>query len=293
MITIILQGGLGNQMFQYAAAKALSTRLNTDVKVDISLYKIHQNKSWCRPYELDIFNINAKLDYSTNYIKKTKLSALSQYGKTAAVRTMKKISHIYDSSTQPVAQWHQCKDNTTLWGYFASEVYFRENRPEILKDFQFKKELDERNQEVTKNILATHSVSVHIRRGDYLNAVNSKVFAALSPQWYHEAIQTIKEKVTDAHFYFFSDDMEWTRQTFHEIENATFIDWNHGADSYKDMQLMSLCEHNIIPNSTFSWWGAWLNTHPDKIVIAPSIYYLDDKENENYRANMPQEWILL
>ena len=294
MITIILQGGLGNQMFQYAAAKALASRLNTNVRLDLSVFKIHHNKNWCRPYELDsIFDVDASHFYSLSLVKKIWIAVLYEYRYKPLGKWLKKFFHVFDSSTQSIDQWHQCQDNTTLWGYFGSEAYFKDKRNEILEVFRFKNILDEKNKAVAELIQNTNSVSVHIRRGDYLNEVNSKVFVSLTPKWYHEAIRKVKEKAENAHFFFFSDDMDWVRDTFGDINNATFVDWNSGADSYKDMQLMSLCKHNIIPNSTFSWWGAWLNTNPNKMVIAPAVFYVNEKSNDSYRQNMPKEWILL
>lgn len=293
MITIILSGGLGNQMFQYASGKALATRLNTGMRLDLSFFEVFKNKSWCRPYELgNVFNIDVSLFSSASINNKIWFTALTKYRYKSLGRWIKKLSLVYDSTDDPLERWYQCHDNTKLWGSFAKEVYFRDYQNEILKEFQFKAPLDEHNETIANLIQTTNPVSVHIRRGDYLNEVNSKVFAPISPGWYHAAIQMTKEKAGATHFFFFSDDMEWTRQTFGDIENATFVDWNHGADSYKDMQLMSLCKHNIITNSTFSWWGAWLNTNPNKMVIAPSVFFNNEKANETYRQNMPKDWIL-
>lgn len=293
MITIILQGGLGNQMYQYAAAKSLATRLNTEVRMDLSVFKIHQQKSWCRPYELDVFDFDALQFSATSFMKKSWLALLTGHGHNKAVELLKKSKHVYDSSSSDMNAWEQCPDGTTLFGYFASEKYFKEHRAIILKDFQFKHPLDERNNTLANQIESTNSVSVHIRRGDYLNEVNSKVFAQISPEWYFKAIEMVKEQKSATHFYFFSDDIEWCRQIFQNLDDTSFIDWNNGANSYRDMQLMSLCRHNIIPNSTFSWWGAWLNANPEKMVIAPSTYFINDIQNKTYRENMPKDWILL
>lgn len=293
MITIILQGGLGNQMFQYAAAKALAVKWNTVVQQDLSIFKIHQHKSWCRPYELDVFDIEATKRFSTSFLNKMWLTLINQYGQNTLVKLLKRKSRVFDSSISTMEDWKSCSDNTILIGYFGTELYFKEYRTEILKDFQFKTPLDERNETVANQMKATNSVSVHIRRGDYLNEVNSKVFAQVSPEWYNRAIQKVQASKGATHFFFFSDDIEWCRSVFSEIENAVFVDWNHGSDSYRDMQLMSFCKHNIIPNSTFSWWGAWLNNNPDKMVIAPSVFFVDAGKNGAYRQNMPKEWLLM
>lgn len=292
MLTIYLQGGLGNQMFEYASAKAFAKKTGAELRLDLSIFEIHKHKSWCRPYAMDIFAINNPKRISTSLFEKTKLHLLARPKQCLSTRLLKKIHHIVDDESVPETSERMLK-NATLYGYFAKEKYFKDIRDELLKDFRFAKPLDERNSTIAQQMQETNSVSVHIRRGDYLNVVNSKVFAQVTPDWYVKAIQLMKEKTGATHFYFFSDDIEWCRTTFSNIENASFIDWNTGKESYRDMQLMSLCKHNIIPNSTFSWWGAWLNNNPQKIVVAPKHYFVDEQADNRKRESMPKDWILM
>ena len=141
---------------------------------------------------------------------------------------------------------------------------------------------------------STNSVAVHIRRGDYLNGVNRNTFYIPSVDWYRSAIMKIKEHVPSPVFYFFSDDLQWVQEQFSDMRDVVFVEGNKGSNSYRDMQLMAACKHAIIANSTFSWWGAWLNSNKQKVIIAPSKYYLDEQANSRYRQSMLlPEWIKL
>lgn len=122
-----------------------------------------------------------------------------------------------------------------------------------------------------------NSVSVHIRRGDYLLRKHSKIHGLCSLEYYLQAIQFIKSKSKDPVFYFFSDDIPWARENFCN-PSYKFVDCNSGSNSCLDLYLMSQCKHNIIANSTFSWWGAWLNRNKEKIVVAPSVWFNDQKK---------------
>ena len=185
-------------------------------------------------------------------------------------------------------------DKNILFGYFANNRIFIDCRDELLKEFSFKHQPDKNNKALIAKMQNSESVSVHIRRGDYLTATNEGVFYHPSVQWYRNAMQEITKLVNRPAFYFFSDDIAWVKEQFADVKNAAFVDINHGADSYNDMRLMSICKHNIIANSTFSWWGAWLNPNPNKIVIAPGKYYTKEDLKEKYLAQMiPSGWMTI
>ena len=134
-----------------------------------------------------------------------------------------------------------------------------------------------------------NSVSIHVRRGDYLNGYYYETLGKICDiAYYQRAIGTIKERVDNPHFYIFSDDPDYVTENL-TIENATFVNFNRGNDSWQDMYLMSQCKHNIIANSTFSWWGAWLNNNPQKVVVAPSHWFAN---MDNDEIVLP-EWIRL
>ena len=162
----------------------------------------------------------------------------------------------------------------------------RRSKEFFMEEYKFKNELSTRNAEVVKHMEDTISVSLHIRHGDYLKLQDR--YAIPSLKYYTSAIEYFQKRFKNVHFFCFSDDIAWCRKHIN-ISNIDFIDWNTGVDSYVDMQLMSRCKHNIIANSTFSMWAAWLNNYENKIVIRPKSVFVDV---ENEKTDMwPKEWI--
>lgn len=294
MITSIMMGGLGNQMFQYAAVKAISTKLNTDFSIDISSYVINKGKSWCRPFELtDVFAIPTdNIVQSTNIAKQIQLFCLARYRHSVGCQWYKKYCNIYDEEDYITPQWDLITSKSTLYGYFQDVQYFENNILNLSQDFQFAQKLDGVNLEISRKIKQENSVSVHIRRGDYLIGGNKNLFVNLTQEWYRHAIDLIRQKTDDVSLFFFSDDIAWCRENFSDLNGSTFVDWNTGDKSYIDMQLMSFCKHNIIANSTFSIWGALLNSNANKMVISPSSYY-KNKDDGNLNKKIPSDWFTL
>ncbi|WP_165020339.1 alpha-1,2-fucosyltransferase [Dysgonomonas sp. ZJ279] len=289
MVTVILSGGLGNQMFQYAAAKGLAKRLNTSVAIDLyALEKKTQTTN--RLYALDIFNIDEKITSSL----KTKLFVKARPFIQKHYPFFQKLGFFSDRwAILYEPKFETLGGNIFMSGYFQSERYFKETEEDIRRDFTFRYPLDGKNLELSEEIKNTNSVAVHIRRGDYVtdkSAVNN--FVTCDKGYYEKAIEIIRTKVVNPVFYIFSEDFDWVK------ENLSFGDapihyvrGNSGNKSYIDLQLMSLCKHNIIANSTFSWWAAWLNNNSDKIVIAPDKWYADENKNELLDEFYPKGWI--
>ncbi len=247
MVIINFCGGLGNQMFQYSLYKIMKKE-NIKVKADIHWFS---ENNLHNGFELeDVFNI--KLDYATQ---------LECY------RTISD-NYIYENIKKYFSFQKNILDIKCgyLKGYWQNEKYFNKYRDEILSDFKFSIN-DKKNCTISQEMSKEESVSIHIRRGDYLS-IEDKFGGIATLEYYNKAIKIIKERLVKPKFYIFSDDLEWTRNNL-KIENCVYIDFNRGKDSYKDMYLMSKCKHNIIANSTFSWWGAWLNQNKEKIVIVP------------------------
>lgn len=293
MIRLILNGGLGNQMFQYAAGRALSLRLQAELKIDLSFFVIHRNKPWCRNYELDVFNLQnpvlAKSLQGVVFCRLKEIFERSGYGREKALSFglfSDKYSSRYDS------HFENLKNGIALYGYFQNEKYFKNYSEKIRRDFTFRQPLTEQNNVIAYEIANCNAVSLHIRRGDYVSDKNaSNIFAGLSPDYYYKAINYISSKIEDPLFFVFSDEIEWAKTKLSNYP-CRFININQGKETYNDMRLMSLCKHNIIANSSFSWWGAYLNNNEQKIVIAPEIWY----KNENNAAPidiLPAEWIKL
>ena len=186
------------------------------------------------------------------------------------------------------------KGLTILSGYWQNQRYFIEEKSEILNIFQFvpfdnsKNSLQ--NLQIIKNIEETNSVSIHIRRGDY---VANPLYDGVVPLvYYKNAVDFIKSKVQNPHFFIFSDDLVWCKNNLDLPANSIFVDFNSGKNSFRDMQLMSLCKHNIITNSSFSWWGAWLNQNKEKIVIRPKNW-VSENAKLDFTEICPEEWVIL
>ena len=164
-------------------------------------------------------------------------------------------------------------------GFWIEEKYIRGRVDEIRRHFRFPEITDEENREIAERITSCNSVSIHVRRGDYLSSVYENMFVALGRDYYEKAVDHICGRVEDPEFFIFSDDPDFVRTEFSWLENKHIVTGNSGDDSYRDMQLMSLCKHNITANSTFSQWGALLNENEGHITVYPSAY-LKGRDNE-------------
>jgi hypothetical protein len=175
-------------------------------------------------------------------------------------------------------------------GYWQSEKYFENAEDIIRQQFSFNDKLiNEKNKALIKQYLNKNTVSIHIRRGDYVTNTDANILlgGSCDLSYYENAISYIKKNVSQPYFQFFSDDIDWVREHFIDLGNVQFIDWNHQTDSWQDMMLMSKCKHNVIANSSFSWWGAWLNNNANKIVIAPSKWF----NSHETLDIVPENWI--
>jgi len=273
MVIIKFWGGLGNQMFQYALHLSfLQKGINS--KLDKTFY---QSDTVHNGFELErIFNI--KPDYCSS-TEKILIKPIAKIG-------YKLFDYPYNEKKWGYGNYNKRVANLKfgyLKGYWQTEKYFKQIENEIRDKYKFPALEDEQNMVMLKNIKETNSVSVHIRRGDYL--LNNRDWA-MDINYYKKAISFIHQKVPKVFFYIFSDDINWAKENIKE-KNVEFISWNKNENSYRDIQLMSNCKHNIIANSSFSWWGAWLNSNENKIVIAPDNW----AGMEGTRDVLPKDWI--
>lgn len=289
MVNIVLSGGLGNQMFQYAAAKALAKRLKTDLTLDDHTFG-RKTEATTRCFELHVFNIDYPVKPTLKGRFLVKIHPFVQTHR-AFFRKFGFFTDTYAILYQP--DFEELKGNITMFGYFQNEQYFSNIASDLRNDFTFRKPLTDKNLALAEKIKSGNAISVHIRRGDYLtnrNAVSNFVTCDIS--YYIEVIEYISSHTDNPEFYVFSDDPDWVKNNINFVNHpATFVDWNKGDDSYIDMQLMSLCKHNIIANSSFSWWGAWLNPNPGKMVIAPDKWFQEEKKNDLLDNFYPKGWI--
>jgi hypothetical protein len=178
-----------------------------------------------------------------------------------------------------------------LSGYWQSPLYFKSVECLIRQEFTFPTKLSKENSIILKMIKNFNSISLHVRRTDYVNNVNHEIHGVCSIEYYMKAISIICANVNYPFFFIFSDDIKWVKQNLKINSKCVFVSGNTGSNSYIDMQLMSFCKHNIIANSSFSWWGAWLNSNFNKIVIAPQKWFNDENINSQTSDLIPDTWI--
>lgn len=281
MIIVRLSGGLGNQMFQHAAATALASHLNCELLWDLSAYAPHNSP---RSFELDkVFGLANRV---ANASVLRSVLGWRGYGLAKTVIDNQRLAWIRPKSYTSEPYFHYWPDffslpnATYLDGYWQSERYFSSINALVRKAFAFSLPLSHQNQAISDKIRQSNGVSVHVRRGDYIsNPLSSQVHSCCTLDYYQQASVEITDRVGPVHFYIFSDDPQWARNNLKLPGPCTYIEHNTGAISYVDMQLMSLCRNHIIANSSFSWWGAWLGSEPDKIVIAPKKWFSIDSIN--------------
>lgn len=271
MVIVQVTGGLGNQMFAYATGKALSLRTGTDLYLDTSFYSMsevskgpdHQKKC-----TLDVFEAQPKIisDYQLSLLKRIKIFFKGYlYGLLSKVNVLKIYREKGILSYDPTIKNIKSKI-LYIEGSFQNEEYFCDFIQEIRNDFRFINiEQDKINFSLGELMSSENSVSIHIRRGDYLQGD----FHACDINYYRRAIKKMQQLIADPTLYIFSDDIAWCKNNLIGYDKIIFLDHNKNEDNYKDLYLMSKCKNNIIANSTFSWWGAWLNNNTEKIVISP------------------------
>lgn len=276
MIIVKLIGGLGNQMFQYAAGRALSHRLGVALKLDktaFATYDLHA-------YAIDNFNIHEQFAAPADLDRVARFQGWKRRAWNAAVAcltlgTVRPIQYVSENGHGFNDAVSGLTDDTYLAGYWQTERYFKDIESVIRQDFSQATPRDDLNERCLRRIEATdHPVSLHVRRADYVtDPTAATTHGACSPGYYRRCIDLIRQAVGTPHLFVFSDDIDWTRTALSFDCPATFVDHNGPERNYEDLALMSRCHHHIIANSTFSWWGAWLNPRPDKLVCAPDPFF--------------------
>lgn len=299
MIVVVLRGGLGNQMFQYAAGLSVALKYNMPLVLDTTILndRLPRKDITFRDYDLDIFPIAQPFTRLSTIAHTIPIAGVWAAGDLALIKTRdvlhmrKLIIEKQDGVFDPAVL--ESGNNITLWGRWQSERYFAYYRDHVREAFRFKDALNGPAAEVGKAIQASASVSLHVRRGDYVRFKSMETLMGKTDvSYYDRAIAFIAERVDCPHFFIFSDDIAWCREHIKPPFPTTYLDeTTQGRKSSFHLQLMSLCKHNIIANSTFSWWGAWLNSNPDKIVIAPQRWYHDISAAK--QDIIPESWIAL
>lgn len=290
MIIVRIKSGLGNQMFQYAFYRNLKEK-NITVKMDLSLYNNSYHLLNHNGYELNrLFSI--KEDIATaEEIKSYSDEEVDLFSRFRRKIFLRKKTH-YVPKEFKYSEDYMKLYNVLLDGYWQSEKFFKDITDIIREEYRFTIKMDLLNQKIADKIINQNAVSIHLRRGDYFSQVNYKKFGIICNMTYYEnAIRFIENRIMNPYYYVFSDDINWAKENLKHLKNVTFVDWNNGRNSYRDMQLMSLCKCNIIANSSFSWWAAWLNNHQDKLVLVPSKWFGDTKIDTS--DLIPESWIYI
>lgn len=279
-------GGLGNQMFQFALYKALQKQFPEEaILLDLHCFNgYHKHRGFEIPKIFDVAYAEAnwkevaKVAYPyPNFLSWRIGSRILPCRKTMLMEGV-------DYAFEPTALTR--KDDTYYDGYWQHEDYFIAIREDILKTFTFPAFEDQRNQEIASLITEKNSCAIHIRRGDY---VKDRLFRGICDiDYYKTSIQRMKKLANPEVFCIFSDDTAWCREHLTALSGQTetiYVDWNTGEKSFQDMHLISLCKHQIIANSSFSWWGAWLNTNENKVVISPRKWWNNSEAHTPTSSN--------
>lgn len=289
MIYVSVFGGLGNQMFQFAAAYALAKTKNTKVGINLDrINAVNYDKNFTqREFELaNVFRIE-RFEFvdsnSFNYIITNNRNLFNRIK-----RKLKQAVYYREKGLNYQESIHEVGSETYLEGYFQSYRYFDFCLSDIQKIFKFRNQFNSKTTELIKKIEHHNSVAVHVRRGDFVNVKkNLGTHGVCAPDYYKKAISCFDDCV----FVVVSDDPVWAKENLSFGSDVYFVDWNKGADSWQDMLLISRCRHAIIANSSFSWWGAYLIDNPTKKVIAPLQWYADQRMQEQTDDLCPSSWI--
>lgn len=294
MVSIIIKGGLGNQLFQYATGRAHSLRTNSDLFVDLCQFNSNLGPDVAkRSLHLDAFEFpvdyigkDRSHSFGGNISRKISQS-LASVDQSLATRLFK--LYVGDQSLTFDPHIPDLPGNTTLDGYWQSERYFADFTEKLRREITVRNPMSGENRQWYDHITGTNSVSIHVRRGDYVS-----VGWALPPTYYRNALNLINNERNATNLFFFSDDMDWVRSSREELVprhsdyDVHYVECNEGKTAHEDLRLMRACEHHVVANSTFSWWGAWLDKSETKRVVAPDYWVRDTVENLDI---VPDRWI--
>jgi hypothetical protein len=295
-----LKGGFGNQLFQFATAYASAKRNQCELKLDLSFYDSEQYTKW---FKLDRMNVQFQRasNEEINLLKnKTTSSLLFRILNKIGFRSQYNKSIDYFDSPGFEADRNIFSPNGSAYisGWCAKEDYFNDVREDLITLYQPKKPLTNAAKHYLDKIKKNNSVSVHIRRGDYIGLEH--FFRILPIEYYTDAIHNMSNHIIEPVFYFFSNDLDWVKGNIPQQNNFVFVNLRQypgydGEDDIEDFYLMKNCNNNIIANSSFSWWAAYLNTNDQKQIIAPEIWYNDPfwQGTMSKKHICPSSWTLI
>ncbi|MBX7202846.1 MAG: alpha-1,2-fucosyltransferase [Bacteroidia bacterium] len=295
MIVTKIYSGLGNQLFQYAAGKSLAAHHNTDLKIDNSWYYTAEEKQTPRTYDLGVFHFPEPIATHDEIRQFTHPAGTDLLGRLKARYYRGLPNHKKPVYQEPHfhfdTQFFNSRKSTMLSGYWQSEKYFLPLAATIRQAFSLQV-TGEQNLETARKINSSTAISLHVRRGDMVhNPDVARVHGSCDLAYYQEAARRIVEQIASPEFFIFSDDPQWCLQHLKLDYPVNVVANNQGDMAWQDMQLMRMCKHHIIANSSFSWWGAWLNPSAEKKVIAPARWF--NTGNHDLSDLLPAGWMRL
>ena len=268
-----LSGGLGNQFFQYAFGRAYAEK--TGERLDLDTWSFHRDK--LRNYELDNYNIKKGKKRFWRRVFCNIVWELKTH-----IETPKWIENVVKVECEQ--QIFTCqkitKKDVYAVGFWQNEHYFADIKEILQKEFVYKGNITENQKKVIEEMESENSIAMHIRRGDYVTPTCQRIYVNLDKDYYLKALQHIRNNLQGCSVYVFSDDIEWCKQEYADIEGVRFIDSAISSSPHIDIELMRHCKHFILANSTFSWWGAYLAEHNDKHVVAPKNWFVNERTNK-------------
>lgn len=290
MIIVQLKGGLGNQLFQYAAGLSLAAHHGTKLKVDTSLLNTGDAEigTW-RGFDLQ------QLQLEPEVATQQEIDAVLP--KNLAQKITDKLKPPYKRKVYREASFRfdphffEAASHIYLKGYRQSEKYFESIATEIRNGFMLKDAVIDNVAEYGRQLRAANSVSIHIRRGDYTNKQVSDFHGILDETYYQNAIRHMESAMPGCRFYIFSDAPDWVNENLNFNSPVELLSGDRSRTHFEDFHLVSCCRHHVIANSTFSWWAAWLNENPGKIVIAPKNWF--NKAGHDTSDLIPEGWVRL
>jgi len=294
MIIVKIIDGLGNQMFNYALGRSLSLLSGYPLKLDLTSFE--EEREFPFTYKLHYFNIEENIA-SRQEIEQIRDGFHLNAMKTLAFKLRRRLAPYHRKPYVMERFYHfdpgmlNIRDKTYMAGLWQSEKYFKPIESQLRTDFQLKHEPDDVNQKFAGMIQSVNAVSIHHRRKEFAGDRGKKDHQVVMTQdYYDKALKIIEEKVPQPHLFIFSDEIDWVRENLKFNFPVVYVDHNAEEEKHiEDFRLLSLCKHNIISTSTFSWWSAWCNSNPEKIVIAPRTRFSGGPLNP--KDVIPDSWI--
>jgi hypothetical protein len=296
MIVVKLQGGLGNQMFQYALGRALAQKNDDDFALDLTflLGGMLKENFVMRDYDLDIFAIEPRFTALSRVAQRLPMVRILYRANRGLVK-LKSYMGIQRYVPENEYKFHSeilnLKGNIYLDGYWQSEKYFQAAEDLLRSDFRLRAALSEKTRKMAEKIMAVNAVCINVRRGDFVNVPRSmETHGFVGLEYYKRGLDALAARARGLHLFVSSDDMEWSMNNIHFDYPTTYLSHEYKGEKFGEyLYLMAMCQHFVIPNSSFAWWAAWLGQRPGKIVVAPQRWYLGKRKDPD--DLVPSSWI--